>query len=1540
MPIILSKVGGATSATASEIPAFDPASKRLYVVAASTVNVYTVSNTGALAPATDLAVGFTIPTGTTPAPNSVSVKNGIVAVAYEIRASTTPFTNQRGQVSFYRASDGAFLSSVEVGFLPDMLTFTPDGTKVLVANEGEPNENYTIDPEGSVSVISINSVNLTAGTLSATVQEANFNAFDAQRAALTASGVRIIGDRTIGGVPVVATVSQDVEPEYIAIAPDGKTATITLQENNAIATLNIATATITSIKPLGLKNFNLPGNGFDASDRDVNGTAGGGGKINIQNWPVFGAYMPDAIASFAANGQTYYITANEGDSRVRPTTGSASIFNEESRVGDAAYILDPTVFPTAANLKLPENLGRLTVSNKSGDTDGDGDFDQIVTLGGRSFSILDANGTIVFDSGDQLEQITSQQSPTFFNSDGTTTSFDTRSDNKGPEPEGVTIGVIGGRTYAFIGLERVGDVIVYDVTTPTAPTFVQYINLPEDRGVEGLVFVSAADSPTGKPLVITANETSNTVSVFESTPKNFTLQILHASDFEGGIAAVDDSIRFSAVVNKLKDAPDYKANTLILSSGDNYIPGAFFNASSDVSLNGVGGLGTNSAPVLGRGDIGILNAIGIQASALGNHEFDLGIRQVRDIIRTGSGNPGTAFPYLSTNIDFSPEIFNATTNPNGNLATTDLATNQTNAEASTIKGKLAKSTVITVSGKDGILGGTGSADDQKIGIVGATTPTLPNISSTGSIIVKPGNSINYVALAAEIQTTVDALKAQGINKIVLLSHFQQFAIESNEIAPLLRDVDIIIGGGSNTLLADANDILRAGDTKAGNYPIVKTAADGKPILVVNTDGNYKYVGRLVAEFDDNGVILVNSLNSTINGAYATDEAGVDRVYGSDVNPRDVANPNVVAIADGIKSVIASKDNIIVGKSSVFLNGSRGDVRTQETNLGNISADANLALARQIDPTVVISIKNGGGIRDNIGVISESSGALNSNDITKLPTQPNPLAPNKKTGDISQLDIENSLRFNNDLTLITVTAQQLRWIIEHAVAGTAAGATPGQFPQVSGLSFSFDTTKTAIAFNSTTGEVTTEGARVRNLAIIKEDGSQDAVVKDGVLVGNSDRTFRMVTLSFLAGTSATSALGGDSYPFPVFVKKNATLANRIDLRGETVDLNGNGKVDAALTLGAGKFTFAAAGSEQDALAEYLGEKFGTSAYNVADVDASKDTRIQNIALRADSVFEKTGISQPSTGVIGFTGNTGINQLSFNITSVNPNATVNELVAFEVDGTTPNLKQLLETGKGRVISSFVTNRPNGFVNEGKVIGFGSNSRIGFALIRNGTADQILAGQSKEVVFSTTTANFISSVTTNSFKITFEGLVVDVATSNSVRPIGAGGQGNKQGETIDLRDIVGKVNANFTVNREAAFNSFVGFYRVADINGSIDIDKNGVIDSKDLKPGDSGYTLAAVQNRIAGIDLTVANQGTATFNSKELIGGSIFAPFIISNGSVDQVLAGQTSQVYFSYLGANSDGVDHIRVLGDNTFGFEDIAGGGDLDFNDIIVKVKFS
>ena len=491
----LQKVGSITSTNGAEITAFDAVSNRLFVVAGSIIEIQKLSNKGALSADGSLLTGFTSPAGTEAIPNSVAVKNGIVAVAYAIQDTTTK-AQLPGRVSFYNAASGAFLNAVAVGALPDMLTFTPDGTKVLVANEGEPNsygQANSVDPEGSVSII-----NIAGGVAAATVQTADFTSFNSQAAALKASGVRIISPG--------ATVAQDLEPEYIAVAPDGLTAWVTLQENNAVAILDIATGKITSIVPLGAKNYNLPGNGIDASDRDLTATTG---KINIQNQPAFGLYQPDAIASFSIAGKAYYITANEGDARNYPG------FNEEVRVGATSYVLDPVKFPTAATLKQDANLGRLTVTTATGDTDGDGDIDRIESFGARSFSIWDATGKQIYDSGDRLEQITATLSPTSFNSDGTAASFDNRSDNKGPEPEGVVVGVINNRTYAFIGLERTGDVIVYDVTNPSQPQFVQYLNPPEDIGVEGLTFIAAADSPTGKPLLVTAAEVSRTVGVFE-----------------------------------------------------------------------------------------------------------------------------------------------------------------------------------------------------------------------------------------------------------------------------------------------------------------------------------------------------------------------------------------------------------------------------------------------------------------------------------------------------------------------------------------------------------------------------------------------------------------------------------------------------------------------------------------------------------------------------------------------------------------------------------------------------------------------------------------------------------------------------------------------------------------------------------------------------------------------------------------------------------------------------------------------------------------
>jgi YVTN family beta-propeller protein len=449
-------------------------------------------------------------------PNSVAVRDRVVAVAVEASPKTDP-----GQVVFLDL-DGRLLGAAAVGALPDMLTFTPDGKRLLVANEGEPNDLYTVDPEGTVSIITVQPFvtpgrGRSSGAPQA-IKAADFRAFNAggPRNAELSPQIRIFGPG--------AAVAQDLEPEYIAVSPDSRTAYVTLQENNALAVIDVNTGAVAALLPLGAKDHSRAGNGLDASDRD--------GRINIRSWPVFGLYMPDGIAAYEAGGERFLVTANEGDARVYPPANipngpaEGAIFNEEIRVGNAGYVLDPAVFPDAADLKRAPNLGRLTVSRASGDTDGDGDFERIEAFGGRSFSIWGADGALIWDSGDQLEQITAGVYPRNFNASNTNNTFDDRSDNKGPEPEGVAVGAIDGRSYAFVGLERIGGVMIYDVSDPRAPQFVQYVNNRNfalnppgpDSGPEIVVFVPAAESPSGRPRVVTANEVSGTVTIYEAAP--------------------------------------------------------------------------------------------------------------------------------------------------------------------------------------------------------------------------------------------------------------------------------------------------------------------------------------------------------------------------------------------------------------------------------------------------------------------------------------------------------------------------------------------------------------------------------------------------------------------------------------------------------------------------------------------------------------------------------------------------------------------------------------------------------------------------------------------------------------------------------------------------------------------------------------------------------------------------------------------------------------------------------------------------------------
>ncbi len=491
----LNRVGGIAGLAGAEISAYDSGSHRLFTTSSSGLQIIDLSNpaTPTLIATLDMRAAANGSHNSTDI-TSVAVKNGIVAVTIpddSIAGSDADKANN-GRVAFFSAASGNFIGSVEVGAHPDMLTFTPDGKKILVANEGEMSATAGVNGAGSISIIDIETGEVTAVT---------FDAFNGQEAALRAAGVRITN-----GV----SASLDFEPEYIAISPDGLSAMITLQENNAVAILDIATATITSIVPLGLKDWSLPGNVLDASDDGpANPTS-----TRIRNEPIFSMYMPDAISSFQVGTQTYYVMANEGDDR-----DDFLATDETIRLGNAGYDLDNTLFPNEAALRANAELGRLTVSRIDGDTDGDGDFDRIVGYGGRSFSIVDANGNRVFDSAGLIEQAVALLTPSLHNADsGLTTLSDTRSDNKGPEPEGITVGQINGRTYAFVSLERAGGGnMVFDLTNPADVTFTTYVRTEGDVSPEGTLFIPASESPNGQDLLILSNEVSNSISIYQAT---------------------------------------------------------------------------------------------------------------------------------------------------------------------------------------------------------------------------------------------------------------------------------------------------------------------------------------------------------------------------------------------------------------------------------------------------------------------------------------------------------------------------------------------------------------------------------------------------------------------------------------------------------------------------------------------------------------------------------------------------------------------------------------------------------------------------------------------------------------------------------------------------------------------------------------------------------------------------------------------------------------------------------------------------------------
>lgn len=499
--------------SAAEIVSYDPVNQYMYVVngAADSIDIFDISDpyNPFLFDSVDLSSFGN--------PNSVDVcpNYGRNEVAVAVGSGEA---DERGHVILME-KDGDIIESYEVGYLPDMLVYDPSGRRIIVANEGEPNDDYSFDPEGSVSILERRRF----GGSSYTVTELGFSGIEES----DLNGARITG-------PDGTTIAQDLEPEYIAVDPAGQYAFVACQENNAIIIVDILSKSLVGMYGLGYKNHAELGNALDVSNRDDG--------IRIANWPIKGLYMPDAIAAYSAGGNTYIVTANEGDSR------EYDGYVDESRVKDLeedfSLTLDESAFPLAEVLLEDENLGRLKVIVTEGDVDDDpSDLEELYSFGARSFSVFNAfTGELVYDSGDWIETIVAEQIGEHFNStNDEDDTFDNRSDDKGPEPEAITIVQFGNRTYVIVGLERVGGFMIFNISDLDKVEFVSYTNNRDfsvdfveenededlevvsdeamiaagDLGPEGIEYVPASLSPTRRPLIIVANEVSGTTSIFE-----------------------------------------------------------------------------------------------------------------------------------------------------------------------------------------------------------------------------------------------------------------------------------------------------------------------------------------------------------------------------------------------------------------------------------------------------------------------------------------------------------------------------------------------------------------------------------------------------------------------------------------------------------------------------------------------------------------------------------------------------------------------------------------------------------------------------------------------------------------------------------------------------------------------------------------------------------------------------------------------------------------------------------------------------------------
>lgn len=899
--------------------------------------------------------------------NSVAVRaDGLGVVAFEAPVKTDP-----GTLVFFDANAqdaaSAVLGSVVVGALPDMVTVAKDGAYAVVANEAEPADDFSSDPEGSVSVVAL------PGGIAAPAQEAvktaTFHDFEAGGSKPLPDDVRVFGPTPHGDDH---PVSRNLEPEYVTV--DGDVAYVSLQEANALAVVDLASATVTDVHALGFKDHGADGAGLDASDRDPNGAP----TFNVRTYAgLKGMYMPDGIQSYSVGGQTYLVTANEGDVR------EWGEYVDESRVKDLAEDGQGPVCEPLAGLTGDADLGRLNVSIEDGFDTEAGCYSELYSYGGRSFSIWSTDGELVWDSGDALEQITHAAAPANFNSDHGASDLESRSDSKGPEPENVAIGAVGDRTYAFVGLERVSGIAVFDITSPTDATFVTYVNnrdfavSAEDDGVaaagdlgpEGVAFIPADSSATGAPLLAVGNEVSGTTTLWaiEDLLAPVELTLLGINDFHGRIDA--NTVNFAGTVEELRAAT--AGPSLFLSAGDNI--GASLFASSVAK---------------DQPTIDVLNALELQTSAVGNHEFDQGFEDLEERVV-----PAADFSHLGANV----------------------------YEKGTDTPALDEYDIFETEG-------------LTVAVIGAVTDETPSLVSPAGVadldFGDPVEAVNRVA--GKLSDGDDANGEADV--IVAMYHegagagtpdgatLEEEVAAGGVFAAIVEDtvasVDAIFTGHTHKEYAWSAAIPGTDKTR----PIVQTGSYGARIgkITLTLD---RATGEVLAHSEEN-VARTTTPAAELVAAYprVAEVSGI--VQEALANAAEVGNTSVAEVSDDITTAFAGGSFV----DGVWTGGSRDD-RASESALGNLVAESIRSSLSALPDGAQIGVTNPGGLRSELWDTQAEFGAT--------------AIPGLADGEISFSQANAVLPFNNTMALITLTGAQFTDLLEQQWQRAADGTVPSR-----------------------------------------------------------------------------------------------------------------------------------------------------------------------------------------------------------------------------------------------------------------------------------------------------------------------------------------------------------------------------------------------------------------------------------------------------------------------------------------------------------------